>query len=48
MNDAVKKRLLDAVNACEAIQGFVEGMDKSDYQRNEMCRSAVERQPMHL
>lgn len=44
MNDAVKKRLLDAVNACEAIQRFVEGMDKSDYQKNDMCRSAVDRQ----
>jgi uncharacterized protein with HEPN domain len=44
MNDAVRKRLLDAVRACEAILGFLEGRDFQEYEENVMLRSAVERQ----
>jgi uncharacterized protein with HEPN domain len=44
MTDPVKKRLLDALEACEAIQEFTEGWSFQEYERNLMLRSAVERQ----
>jgi uncharacterized protein with HEPN domain len=44
MTDPVKKRLLDALEACEAIQKFTEGRSFQEYERNLMLRSAVERQ----
>ena len=44
MKIALKKRLLDALNACRAIQSFVAKRTFSEYERNLMLRSAVERQ----
>ena len=44
MKPMLKKRLLDALEACRAIQGFVTGRAFTDYERNLMLRSAVERQ----
>jgi uncharacterized protein with HEPN domain len=44
MNDAVRKRLLDALRACETILGFLEDRDFQEYEQNVMFRSAVERQ----
>jgi uncharacterized protein with HEPN domain len=44
MTDAVKRRLLDALRACQAIQEFTSEIDFSEYERNLMLRSAVERQ----
>ena len=44
MKPTLKKRLLDALEACRAIQGFVAGHTFADYERNLMLRSAVERQ----
>jgi uncharacterized protein with HEPN domain len=44
MKPTLKKRLLDALEACHAIQGFVTGHTFADYERNLMLRSAVERQ----
>lgn len=44
MKPTLKKRLLDALEACRAIQGFVAGQTFADYERNLMLRSAVERQ----
>ncbi|NTU64761.1 MAG: DUF86 domain-containing protein [Chloroflexi bacterium] len=44
MKPTLKKRLLDALEACRAIQGFVAGRSFADYERNLMLRSAVERQ----
>ena len=44
MKTSLKKRLLDALNACRAIESFVAGRTFSDYERNPMLRSAVERQ----
>ena len=44
MKITLKKRLLDALNACRAIQSFVEDRTFSEYERNLMLRSAVERQ----
>ena len=41
MKPALKKRLLDALEACRAIQGFVTGQTFADYERNLMLRSAV-------
>ncbi|MEW5829339.1 MAG: HepT-like ribonuclease domain-containing protein [Chloroflexota bacterium] len=39
-----KKRLLDALTACKAIESFVAKYTFADYERNLMLRSAVERQ----
>jgi uncharacterized protein with HEPN domain len=44
MTDAVKKRLHDALHACQAIQKFTSEIDFAEYERNLMLRSAVERQ----
>ncbi len=44
MKPTLKKRLLDALEACRAIQGFLAGRVFTDYERNLMLRSAVERQ----
>jgi uncharacterized protein with HEPN domain len=44
MKLTLKKRLLDALEACQAIEDFVAGHDLADYERNLMLRSAVERQ----
>jgi uncharacterized protein with HEPN domain len=44
MKITLKKRLLDALNACRAIQSFVADRTFSEYERNLMLRSAVERQ----
>ena len=44
MKPTLKKRLLDALEACRAIQDFVAGNTFADYERNLMLRSAVERQ----
>lgn len=44
MTDSVKKRLLDAFRACEAIHRFVDGLTFQEYERDLKCRSAVERQ----
>lgn len=44
MDPKTKKRLLDALNACHAIQSFVAGRTFADYEKNLMLRSAVERQ----
>ncbi|MDQ6655096.1 MAG: DUF86 domain-containing protein [Verrucomicrobiota bacterium] len=44
MTDEARKRLLDVMNACDAIAGFVEGKDFAVYQQSKLLRSAVERQ----
>lgn len=44
MTNEVKKRLLDVVNACEAIAEFVAGKDFAVYENDRLLRSAVERQ----
>jgi len=44
MKPTLKKRLLDALDACRAIQGFMTGQTFADYERSLMLRSAVERQ----
>jgi uncharacterized protein with HEPN domain len=44
MKPTLKKRLLDALAACRAIQGFITDRAFADYERNLMLRSAVERQ----
>lgn len=44
MTNEVKKRLLDAVNACDAIAEFVAGKDFLAYENDRLLRSAVERQ----
>jgi uncharacterized protein with HEPN domain len=44
MTNEGKKRLLDVVNACEAIAEFVAGKDFSAYENDRLLRSAVERQ----
>ena len=44
MTDAVKKRLLDALHACQAIQDFTSEIEFAEYERDLMVRSAVERQ----
>lgn len=44
MTNEAKKRLLDAVNACEAIAEFVAGKDFPAYEKDRLLRSAVERQ----
>lgn len=44
MKTPLKKRLLDALNACRAIQSFVANRTFAEYEQNQMLRSAVERQ----
>ena len=44
MKPTLKKRLLDALEACHAIQDFVAERTITHYERNLMLRSAVERQ----
>jgi uncharacterized protein with HEPN domain len=44
MKTQTKKRLLDAFNACRAIETFVSNSTFADYEQNLMLRSAVERQ----
>ncbi len=44
MNEAARKRLLDALGACEAIAQFVGTSDFATYKADPMRRSAVERQ----
>ncbi len=44
MTNEAKKRLLDVVNACEAIAEFVADKDFSAYENDRLLRSAVERQ----
>lgn len=44
MTDEVRKRLLDSLRACDAIQEFLSGVDFAGFQSNLMLRSAVERQ----
>lgn len=44
MNNAVRKRLLDARRACETVREFVEERSFQEYEENLMLRSAVERQ----
>ena len=44
MNDRLKKRLFDALSACDAIGDFVQGRDFAAYRSDKMLRSAVERQ----
>lgn len=44
MTDAVKKRLLDALHACQAIRDFTSEIEFAEYDRDLMVRSAAERQ----
>ncbi len=44
MNNNLKKRLLDARDACRAIETFLAGQTFDDYQADLLRRSAVERQ----
>jgi len=44
MTREAKKRLFDALQACNAITQFVAGKTKSDYTADLLLRSAVERQ----
>ena len=44
MKTTLKKRLLDALNACRAIQSFMADRTFAEYEQNQMLRSAVERQ----
>lgn len=44
MNDETRKRLLDALAACRAIEQFVAGREFNAYEQYLMLRSAVERQ----
>ena len=44
MNDEVRKRLHDAVRACEAIQEFVSDVVFAEYRNDLLLRSGVERQ----
>lgn len=43
MTNEVKKRLVDVLNACDAISQFVAGKDFAAYESDRMLRSAVER-----
>jgi len=43
MKTTLKKRLLDALNACHAIQSFVANCTFAEYEQNQMLRSTVER-----
>ena len=44
MKTHTKKRLLDALTACQAIEVFIAGRAFADYEQNLILRSAVERQ----
>jgi len=44
MNNQVRKRLFDAIQACLAIEQFTQGADFAAYTANAMMRAAVERQ----
>lgn len=44
MTDEVRKRLLDARKAFDAIQKFVTGVGFPEYEQDRLLRSAVERQ----
>ena len=44
MNDRLKKRLFDALSACDTIGEFVQGRNLAAYRNDKMLRSAVERQ----
>ena len=44
MNEELRKRLLDAVRACEAIREFVSDADFAEYRNDLLLRSGVERQ----
>ena len=44
MTNEAKKRLLDVLNACEAIAEFVSGKDFAAYEADRLLRSGVERQ----
>ena len=44
MNEAARTRLRDALRACEAIVGFVQGRTFDEYEQSLLLRSAVERQ----
>jgi uncharacterized protein with HEPN domain len=44
MNEAARTRLRDALRACEAIVGFVQGRTFDEYDQSLLLRSAVERQ----
>ena len=44
MTNEAKKRLLDVVNACEAIAEFTAGKDFAAYESDRLLRSGVERQ----
>ena len=43
MNDATKKRLLDALLACRAIARYTASLDFAAYEQDELIRDAVER-----
>ena len=43
MNDETKRRLLDALDACRAIQDFSSGNDYVSFVADELLRAAVER-----
>ncbi len=44
MTDALKQRVHDAINACQAIESFTSGVSLDEYSDNLLLRSAVERQ----
>ena len=44
MTETVRKRLLDARSACEAIESFTADKEFTEYEQDLMLRSAVERQ----
>ncbi len=44
MNNQIRKRLYDAIQACLAVEQFTAGAAFDDYMANAMMRSAVERQ----
>lgn len=43
MNDETKRRLLDALEACRAIQKFSAGTDYRSFVEDELLRAAIER-----
>jgi uncharacterized protein with HEPN domain len=43
MNDETKRRLLDALEACRAIQKFSAGTDYATFVADELLRAAIER-----
>lgn len=44
MTNEVKKRLLEVINACDAVAEFVAGKNFAAYEGDRLLRSAVERQ----